>query len=131
VKNSGEVNNMESKPSVLVVEDDSSLRRMMVIALEASGYEVRDAAHGEQAQEYLESALPDILITDLQMPIMDGITLVRWVRKEYPPSLSILVLTSLGAQEEAEMALKAGATKVAFKPLQLPKLLAEVSALLH
>ncbi len=116
--------------SILIAEDDSTLRRMFVMALEITGYQVRNAENGLEAQKLFLSEPPDILVTDLQMPVMDGLSLVEWVRKEAGSKVPILVLTSLGNLEAGQLALKAGANKVGTKPMQLPDLLNEIHSLL-
>lgn len=115
--------------SILLVDDDPTLLRLMVMVLEASGYLVRNAANGQEAQQLFLQQPPDILVTDLQMPVMDGIRLVEWVRNQQQSSLPILVLTSLGAHAAGEHALRSGANRLATKPLDLPQLLFEIKAL--
>jgi CheY-like chemotaxis protein len=123
------MNETEEK-SILIAEDDAILRRMFVIALEASGYRVREAGDGQEAQELFKAEPPDILVSDLHMPIMDGLRLVEWVRKELNSKIPILVLTSLGNQEAGQQALTFGANRVGRKPMQLDELLSEIELLL-
>lgn len=122
--------NDHNKKSILIAEDDTILRRMFVIAMEASGYRVQEAANGQEAQELFIADPPDILVSDLHMPVMDGLRLVEWVRTEVGSEVPILVLTSLANQEAGQKALLAGANRVAKKPLQLTDLLAEIALLL-
>ncbi len=120
----------EQRKHILVVEDDQVLRRMIVVALEVSGYQVRSAADGVEAQQLWREQAPDLVITDLQMPVMDGISLVRWIRDEIGSALPVLVLSSMSHQQAGDLAMQAGANQVATKPLQLPQLLAEIETLL-
>lgn len=63
---------MKGKPKILIVEDNSDLRRLYAIGLNQHGYEVKLAANGAEAVERIASELPDLILLDLMMPIMDG-----------------------------------------------------------
>ena len=71
-----------ARPKVLVVEDNEMDRRLLVASLEAEGAEVRAAAHGRAALEWLESFSPDLILLDLLMPEMDGLTFLDQLRKD-------------------------------------------------
>ena len=116
--------------SILVVEDDSSLRQMITLSLKMSGFQVRSACNGVEAQSLYHASRPDLIITDLHMPKMDGIRLVQWLREEEKSDTPVLVLTSLGDGKAGEMALQAGANRIGNKPMDLPKLLETISEIM-
>jgi len=66
-----------SKETILIVDDDSSVRRVVQMQLSEAGYEVQPAASGEEALRILLESSPKLVITDLRMPDMDGIDLLR------------------------------------------------------
>jgi chemotaxis protein histidine kinase CheA/CheY-like chemotaxis protein len=96
--------------AVLVVDDSLTIRTLLRNILLAAGYQVTLAHDGESALQEL-ARLPhcDLIITDLQMPGMDGSALCRAVRGSHQPHLPILIVTSVGADEEKRKALAAGA----------------------
>ena len=71
-------------PSILVVDDDSSVRRVIAALLSGSGYVVRIAPNGNIALQMIEELLPDIVLSDLQMPGMSGFELLRLVCHRHP-----------------------------------------------
>lgn len=108
---------------VLVVDDSLTDRRRATGLLIRAGFEVRGASDGQEAFESLASAPVDAIVTDLQMPRMDGFTLVTEVARDYP-FVPIVVITSQGSEAAAVRALQAGAASyVAKKDLagQLPE----------
>jgi two-component system, NtrC family, response regulator AtoC len=100
---------------ILVVDDESNIRRVLVGGLLRLGYEVHQAANGEEALDFLSSHHIDLLITDLRMPKMNGMDLLRAALKA-EPSLVVLVLTAHGTVDNAVEALKAGAFDFLRKP---------------
>ena len=86
------------KTRILVVDDEVSIVRFVRASLEASGYGVLTAGDGFEALQTFERELPDLVILDLRMPIMDGFEVCRRIR-EFAQTL-IIVLTALGSQED-------------------------------
>lgn len=80
---------------VLIAEDESIIAMELVDALEARGHEVRDASDGQQALEILETFHPDVLVTDLTMPRMDGFELLRRLRDRPGGSPPVIVISAL------------------------------------
>jgi CheY-like chemotaxis protein len=72
------------KPNILIVEDDDQIRLLLCVILEQSGYSVRPATDGVAALEALQAEIPDILLSDLNMPRMSGFELLPVVRKLFP-----------------------------------------------
>ncbi|MCW5893204.1 MAG: sigma-54-dependent Fis family transcriptional regulator [bacterium] len=104
---------------ILVVDDDDGVRTFLAEALEADGHAVRQAASGEEAVRRLDAEGFHVLITDLRMPGMDGLALVRKARAEQP-ELEIVVLTAHGTVETAIEAMKLGAFDYLQKPVESP-----------
>jgi two-component system chemotaxis response regulator CheY len=102
----------------LIVDDSAAIRRIQQKELEALGWQVRTAAHGQQALEMLCS-IPacDLLLTDWHMPEMDGLELVRRVRRDMRFStLRIIVVSSDAVMDSVHSALAAGADDFLMKP---------------
>ncbi|WP_031479523.1 hybrid sensor histidine kinase/response regulator [Maridesulfovibrio frigidus] len=96
--------------TVLVAEDSITSRTLLKNVLEAAGYNVITAVDGLDALNRLKAELPDILVSDVEMPHMDGFTLTAEVRKmQQSASLPIILVTSLGSQEHREKGVDAGA----------------------
>ena len=104
-----------------MVDDDESLRWVTQVQLQQAGYEVAAAGSGAEALEALASAPADLVITDLRMPGMSGLDLLRRVRAEYPEAIVILV-TAFGTVETAVEAMKAGAYDYITKPVNMDEL---------
>jgi len=116
---------------VLIVDDSVSMRQMVSFTLRQGGFEVVEAGHGQEALEKLRSASVDLIITDLNMPVMDGITLIRNVRAlPAMKSKPILMLTTEGLAAKKEQGKAAGATGWIVKPFDPEKLLATLAKVL-
>jgi two-component system NtrC family response regulator len=101
---------------ILVVDDDESLRRVTQVQLEQEGYPVATASTAAEALAALEKAPYDLVITDLKMPGLSGVDLLRRVREEYPEIL-VIVVTAYGTVESAVEAMKLGAYDYLTKPV--------------
>lgn len=101
---------------ILVVEDDESLRRVTQFQLEQAGYQVLTASDGSKALALLEKAPQDLVITDLMMPGISGLELLKRIRADYPETIVILV-TAFGSVESAVEAMKIGAYDFITKPI--------------
>ena len=104
------------RQTVLVVDDDQSLRRVMEMQLEDFGCEVLTASSGQEALSILSGRDVAVVLTDLRMPGMSGLDLVRSVTKNYPGSL-VVVITAYGSIETAVAAIREGAYDYLTKPL--------------
>jgi two-component system, OmpR family, KDP operon response regulator KdpE len=114
---------------VLVVDDEAGIRKVVRDALERAGHEVETAGDGEEASRLLEESDFALVITDLNMPRMDGRALVRHIRKSSP--VPILVLTVRQEEREKVRLLDAGADDYVTKPFGVEELLARARALLR
>src|SRR3954447_15239297 len=101
---------------ILVVEDDESLRRVMQVQLEKAGHKTSAAADADQALEVLNGDAQDVIITDLNLPGMSGLELLKRVRAEHPETVTIVV-TAYGTVTSAVDAMKAGAYDYVMKPV--------------
>ena len=102
---------------VLVVDDELSLRKVLSATLQREGYEVQVASDGEEALAALERDGADVVVTDLVMPRMDGLTLLRKVVKAHP-DVPVIVVTAHGKVDSAVTAMKAGAFDFVTKPFE-------------
>jgi CheY-like chemotaxis protein len=107
--------------SVVVVDDNEDTRNVLGTMLEAHGAKVRTAASVAQARTELEQDLPDVLITDLAMPVEDGYGLLDYCRHHSDPRLQrlpILALTAYGGQQSQDRVLAAGFDAYLSKPVE-------------
>jgi len=102
--------------TILVVDDEASARQVLVQLLRDDGHEVQEAADGFKALGILNDWRPDILLTDLKMPLMDGIQLLKKAREKYP-DLTCIVMTAFASVDTAVQAMKSGANEYLTKPL--------------
>ena len=113
--------------TVLVVDDSASLRSMVTFTLKQNGYAVVEAANGQEALTKAKSTPCDLVLTDVNMPIMDGITLCGELRKlpsfKFTP---ILVLTTESSPEMKQRGKAAGATGWLVKPFNPDTLLSTI-----
>jgi len=101
---------------ILVVDDEDSLRRVLQVQLEQDGYSVVTAASAQQAFSLLQLRGYDLVITDLRMPGLSGIEVLKQVKSQYPETV-VIVLTAFGSVETAVEAMKAGAYDFLTKPV--------------
>jgi CheY-like chemotaxis protein len=108
---------------VLVVDDDASIRELLLTALEDDGYEVMTAVNGQDALAVCERWRPDVIVLDLMMPVMDGWTFAKRLRER--DDIPIVVLSA--ATDLARHAKIIGAAAVIGKPFDLDQLLPKVA----
>jgi two-component system, OmpR family, KDP operon response regulator KdpE len=123
------MNHAETKGNILVVDDEPQITRVLKTTLSSQGYGVRTASDGEDALRQLKTWSPDLIITDLRMPNVDGLELCRRVRTE--SRLPIIVLSVKGEEGIKVQALDAGADDYILKPFSTNELLARVRAALR
>ena len=120
---------MSESKKVLVVDDESQITRVLRHSLTAHRYDVRTAADGVSGLDTFRDWHPDLVITDLQMPEMDGLELCREIRKI--STLPIILLSVRGEEKTKVEALDAGADDYVTKPFGIDELLARVRAALR
>ncbi|HJT86894.1 MAG TPA: sigma-54 dependent transcriptional regulator [Bryobacteraceae bacterium] len=107
--------------SILVVDDDESLRRVTQMQLEEAGYRVFTSPDGTDALRRIDEENPALVITDLKMPGLSGLDLLKQVRREYPRT-AVLMITAFGTVQTAVEAMKAGACDYITKPIDYEEL---------
>jgi DNA-binding response OmpR family regulator len=115
---------------IVVIEDEQAIRRGVVDALRASGYEVAEAADGEKGQTEALRAGVDLVLLDLMLPRRDGLEVLAEVRS-VRPTLPVIVLTARGSEDDRVRGLKMGADDYIVKPFSARELLARVEAVLR
>src|SRR5262249_24740889 len=114
-----------SKASLLVVDDEDSIRHFVSKTLEDEGYEVRAAASVREAREAIEAAMPDVVLLDLKLPDGNGLELLHEIKK-LQPEVVVILMTTFGEVETAVEAMSGGAFWFVKKPFQNQELLALV-----
>ena len=112
--------------TILVVEDDAPLQRMMSAFLGLNGFSVVGAANGEEALNAIDRVMPDLVIADVMMPVMDGWAVCREIRAE--SGVPIIMLTAKGETADRVSGLEMGADDYIVKPLEMPEVIARVRA---
>jgi two-component system chemotaxis response regulator CheY len=112
------------KKSILVVDDTRSMRKMVAAVLMGAGYDVAEAVDGVEALELARTRVFDLVVTDHNMPRMDGVTLVRELRSlaDYDP-VALLVLSTEASPELKQKGREAGATGWMAKPFNPERML--------
>lgn len=116
--------------TILVTEDDIPIRRLMTETLRREGFTVREAANGEEALTALEREQFELLVTDLMMPKLDGIDLIREIRK-LDREIPVLIITAKELFEDKKMGFLAGADDYMVKPIDMEEMVLRIRALLR
>jgi two-component system KDP operon response regulator KdpE len=119
----------QSKPSILVVDDDHRILRLVRVNLERAGYEVVSASSGPAAIEQMLASPPDAVVLDITMPGMDGFAVTKRIREI--SKVPIIMLTAMGEQAQKVRGLDMGADDYMTKPFDPDELVARVRALLR
>lgn len=118
--------------TIFTVDDSPSMRMLLKAALLDLGYEVYQAEDGVDALETIDAAAPDLIITDINMPRLDGFGLIEQLRvQDMYRTIPILVLTTESSDEKKQRARAAGATGWIVKPFDPEKLAAAIRRVLH
>ncbi len=118
-------------PKILLVEDNEMNRDMLSRRLSRNGFEVVIAVNGQQGVEMAAAELPDLILMDLSLPIMDGWEATRHVKTNpATASIPIIALTAHALVQDREKALQAGCDDFDTKPIELPRLLEKIKELL-
>ncbi len=117
--------------TALVVDDSTSIRQMVAFTLKQAGFDVIEGAHGEDALKNVQGKPVDLVITDLNMPVMDGMTLIKNLRaKPLYKFTPILMLTTESQDAKKQEGKAAGATGWLVKPFDPDQLVATVRKVL-
>ena len=118
-----EVETTREQPEVLVVDDDAAVRELLAKALTGAGYQVEVAVDGPSALVKLGEKAYDLMITDLKMPGLDGLSVIREARRTCP-SLPVIVITGYSSEATAIEAIDLGVAGYLTKPFRVPRILA-------
>jgi two-component system KDP operon response regulator KdpE len=118
-----------SAATILVVDDEPQIRRVMRTALAAHGYTITEARSGEEALEKVRSAPPDLVLLDMNMPGIGGLQACREIREG--SEVPIIILTVRSTEKDKVQALDAGADDYVVKPFGMEELLARIRAALR
>ncbi len=118
-----------ARKTVLVIDDDAVMRMLLKMGLPTHGYDCLTADNGKAAQTLLQTHRPDLILVDLMMPVMDGLTFIRWLRQTARDATPVLVFSNVSTPKITQEALESGANSFACKPLHLNELLEIMSQL--
>lgn len=114
---------------VLVIDDDENICEVIRMYLESSGYDTQIGHNGKLAQELFNDYKPDLVILDVMIPGMDGIDVLKWIRREN--STPVIMLTAKGETFDKVLALELGADDYIVKPFEPKELVARVKAVMR
>ncbi|TAH51784.1 MAG: response regulator [Chloroflexota bacterium] len=118
-------------PKILLVEDNEMNRDMLSRRLERRGFQVAMAFDGAQGVAMAESELPDLILMDMSLPVIDGWEATRRVKtNDATKSIPIIALTAHAMSDDREKAMEAGCDEYDTKPVELERLLTKINALL-
>jgi len=118
--------------TVLIVDDSQTLRQMLSDLLKEQGIQVVEATNGVEAKEKIQANYPDLVITDLIMPQMNGYELCRWIKNEpKAQNIPVLVCTTKSEDFDRYWGMRQGADAYITKPFHPPELLKTVKQLLR
>jgi two-component system response regulator ResD len=120
---------MDMTETVLVVDDDATTRDVIVRYLEREGFKALEAEDGGRARAVIESSEPNLVILDLMLPGIDGLSVMRWIRSTgWRP---VIMLTALGEETDRIVGLELGADDYVTKPFSPRELIARVKTVLR
>ena len=99
----GSESSREPNPSVLIVDDEPSIRAFLAFVLEDEGFHVVTAGDGHEALQLVEQHPPDVVVTDLMMPQMDGYDLIERLRQEQAPVKAIIAMSAINVAKERRL----------------------------
>lgn len=119
----------ENKRKILIVDDDPDIRLFLEFGLKKAGFEILQAANGAKALDILKKSIPDLIITDAMMPVLDGYGLIQAVKKETAWSrIPLIMLTGQDSEKTTEGTIQPEVYMK--KPFATPAILAKIEALL-
>lgn len=124
------VQSQQVRRTILIVDDDPDILRLMSMRLRAAGYETISVSNGEAALAHIALNSPDLVITDLRMPGMDGMTLFKAIQSS-KPHLPVIIVTAHGSEAEALNAIQRGVFDFLTKPFDNKYLLQQIESALR
>lgn len=120
-----------SAPTVLVVDDEEYILRILSFAMRAEGWHVATAANGEEALKQVERKKPDLVVLDLMMPVIDGYQVLKRLRGDHSTrELPVIVLSAKGRDFDRDAALELGADDYFTKPFSPQRLVERIQGFL-
>src|SRR5471030_697071 len=117
---------------ILIVEDETTLAETLADNLAEEGYEVLRAGDGESGLALVRAQLPDLIVLDIMLPVLDGLSVCRIIRKDVTTShIPIIMLTARGTEVDKIVGLESGADDYIVKPFGLGELLARIRAVMR
>jgi DNA-binding response OmpR family regulator len=114
---------------ILVVEDEEEIRKTIAEILENSGYEVRLAFDGQQALDYLETEIPDLVLSDIMMPNINGYHVLKCIRNKFVTEpIPFIFLTAKTDYADLRVGMNCGAEDYLFKPFRVKELIDAIEA---
>lgn len=118
-------------PKLVLVEDNEDNRDMLSRRLQKKGYDVAIAVNGEEALDVVRNEVPDLVLMDISLPVMDGFEATRRLKAdEITKNIPIIALTAHAMSGDREKAIEAGCDDYDTKPVELPRLIAKIQTLL-
>jgi two-component system OmpR family response regulator len=111
-----------SKPTVLLIDDEKPYAEIIKSVLESLDIDVLIACDSKEALNFLQQIIPDLILLDVMMPDVDGLTLLRWLREHSEKDIPIHVVSARAMTEDREAALSAGADGFLAKPFDIKDL---------
>jgi len=118
-----------NESTILIVEDEPNIAEIVSLYLKRAGYQPLVIANGEEALASLQNQLPDLVILDVMLPGMDGLSLTRWLRQR--SNIPIILLTARGEEVDRISGLELGADDYVVKPFSPQELVSRVKAVLR
>ena len=123
---SGSERSSTRPPRVLVVDDEAAIRDLLTKTLSLAEYDVETAPDGRAALNLIRTTAFDLVITDLKMPVMDGLTLIHEARR-LAPTLPVIIITAFSTESSAIEAVNLGVAGYLTKPFRIAKILGTVA----
>jgi CheY-like chemotaxis protein len=120
---------LSGRKTVLVVDDDSIMRMLLKMGLRSAAYDALLAENGKVAQQLVQAKSPDVILLDLLMPVMDGLSFLKWLRHTVHNQTPVLVFSNVNDPKITQQALHDGANGIACKPLHLKELISSIQKL--
>ncbi|WP_446898063.1 response regulator [Clostridium sp. LBM24168] len=114
---------------ILIVDDDENICEVIKMYVESAGYDVRIANDGKSAEEVFLEYKPDLVLLDIMLPNIDGIDVLKWIRKDF--ETPVIMLTAKGETFDKVLGLELGADDYIVKPFEAKEMLARIKAVLR
>nr|WP_315023464.1 sigma-54 dependent transcriptional regulator [uncultured Aminipila sp.] len=113
---------------ILIVDDEIEYQKVLSIILSDVGYDMASCSNGHEALEYIENNIVDLVLTDLKMPVMDGVELIKRIKEKYD-NVDVIVMTAFGSIESAVDSIKYGAADYFVKSGEMEELVMKINRL--